>query len=649
MKCRPALQTLSALCLLLGFAPASRGQTAGPQVAAAAIADPTALKRLSLEELMQIDVTSVSKRTEPLSTAAAAITVITAEDIRRSGATSLADALRLATGLQVAQADGRTWAISSRGFNLTTANKLLVLIDGRSIYTPLFSGVFWDVQGTFLADIDRIEIIRGPGATLWGANAVNGVINILTKSARDTQGGLAVAEAGKGEGASGGVRYGGRMPSGAFYRAYGTYDYYDALTTASGQSAQDPLRRSQGGFRLDRGDLAKKEDAWTFQGDLYQGLSGEAIRPDTELSGGNLLSRWQHPLAGGGDVQLQLYFDHTHRRTPDLFEERRNTWDLDLQGHSLPTTRQELVWGIGYRVSSDQVGNSATTAFLPDHRTQGLLNIFAQDEITLFPERLHLTVGSKLEHNDYTGFEVQPSLRLAYTPSPRQTLWTALSRAVRTPTRIDTDVDFYSGSFLLLRGNPEFLSETVVAYELGWRLEARSDLTFDVATYYNVYDRLRSQELTDGGLPITFGNKLNADTWGGEASANYQMLPWWRWYAGFSYLHKTFTYDPGSTDGTEGLAEGNDPVHQDWLRTSLDLPGRTELDAWLRHVDALPSPAVPGYTELDLRLGWRATPKIDLSFVGRNLLHAHHPEFGPPGLGREEVQQSLLGRVDWRF
>jgi iron complex outermembrane receptor protein len=641
--------------LLLALPPAARGQEPRPaEVAAlAGAADPSALKRLSLEELMQIDVTSVSKRNERLSAAAAAITVITAEDIRRSGATSLAETLRLATGLEVAQADGRTWAITARGFNLTTANKLLVLIDGRSIYTPLFSGVFWDVQDTLLPDVERIEIIRGPGATLWGANAVNGVINIITKSSRETQGGVAVAGGGEKERAFGGVRYGGQAGSGVSYRAYGNYDYRDALTEADGRSAQDPLRRGQGGFRLDWDrpkSGATKADTVTLQGDLYQGLAGEAIRPDTELSGGNLLGRFTRPLEGGGDLRLQLYFDHTHRRTPEFFEERRNTYDLDLQHHFLPTARQEVVWGIGYRVTADQVGNSAVVAFLPDHRTQSLLNLFAQDEITLLPDRVHLTVGSKLEHNDYTGFELQPSLRLSYTPSPEQTLWGAISRAVRTPTRIDTDVRFDAGSLVLLRGDTGFRSETVVAYELGWRLAPRQDLTFDVATYYNVYSHLRSQELTGGdNLPIFFANKLKADTWGGEAAANYQLLPWWRWYAGYSYLHKRFSFEPGSTDGTEGLAEGNDPTGQLWLRTSLDLPGRTELDGWLRHVDALPSPKVPAYTELDLRLGWRATPALEISLAGRNLLHAHHPEFGSPGPTREEVPRSLYGKVEWHF
>jgi len=354
-------------------------------------------------------------------------------------------------------------------------------------------------------------------------------------------------------------------------------------------------------------------------------------------------------LENGSDLKIQAYFDHTHRLIPDFFEERRDTYDLDLQHHFLAGRRQEVVWGVGYRVTEDRVGNSAVVAFLPDRRTQALVNLFAQDEITLLPERVHLTVGSKFEHNDYSGFEFQPSVRLSYTPSTRQTLWSAISRAVRTPTRIDTDIRFYFGPLVLLSGNPEFLSETVVAYELGWRLEARSDLTFDVATFYNDYTHLRSQELTDGNLPILFANKLKAETSGAEVTANYQMLPWWRWSAGFTLLHKSLTLEPGSTDATDGMAEGNDPVHELSLRTSLDLPGRTELDAWLRHVDALPAPKVPAYTEMDLRLGWQVNAALDLSLIGRNLLHDHHPEFGSPSASRAEVQRSLYGRVEWHF
>ncbi|HXO18936.1 MAG TPA: TonB-dependent receptor [Thermoanaerobaculia bacterium] len=614
--------------------------------------DPVALKRLSVEQLMEIDVTSVSKRSEPLSAAAAAITVITAEDIRRSGVTNLPDALRLATGLEVAQADGHTWAISARGFNATTANKLQVLIDGRSVYTPLFSGVFWDIQDTLLADVDRIEVIRGPGATLWGANAVNGVINIITKDAAHSQGGRVFAAGGPGEGALAGTRYGGTTDGGMAYRVYGKTTHQDALVLPSGASANDPLQRAQGGFRLDvggGGGGGGGADSFTLQGDLNTGYYGDAVFGDSDLDGGNLLARWSRRSSDTSDWRLQAYVDYTHRSIPALFAEQRRTFDLDLQHHLLAGSRHELVWGLGYRVSGDRVENSAVIAFLPPRPTETLVNAFAQDEITLVPHRLQLTLGTKVEHNDYTGFELEPSARLAFTPSPTATLWSAVSRAVRSPTRFDTDLQFFSASHLVVAGSPDFRSESVVAYELGWRTAPRPGLTFDVATFYNVYRQLRSQEPSPQGLPFVLENKLDAETAGAELSANYQMTPRLRWTAGYTYLHERFHLEPDSQDPSGGSAEHDDPQQQWSLRASLDLPRRVELDAFLRHVGELPAPVVPAYTELDLRLGWEPVVGIELSLVGRNLLHARHPEFGFPGPLRQEVPRSVFGRIAWRF
>ncbi len=348
------------LCLLLTAA-ASPAAVQASQDAAPPL-DPTVLKRLSVEELMEIDVTSVSKRSEPLSTAAAAISVITAEDIRRYGATSLPELLRLATGLEVARADGHTWAISARGLNITTANKLQVLIDGRSIYTPLFSGVFWDVQDTFLNDVERIEVIRGPGATLWGANAVNGVINIITKSAAQSQGGRVFAVGGEGEGAAAGLRYGGRTEGGTAYRTYARFEHTAPLVFSNGASAHDPIERTQGGFRVDGGGGG---DAFTVQGDLYSGFYADPVSADASLDGGNLLGRWTRRTSDTSDWKLQVYVDQTHRSIPQLFAEERRTYDLDLQRHFQPGGRQDVVWGVGYRVSGDQVQNSDLVAFLP--------------------------------------------------------------------------------------------------------------------------------------------------------------------------------------------------------------------------------------------------------------------------------------------
>ncbi len=626
-----------------------------PRTAAASVAqegeavEPSELKSLTIEELMEVDVTSVSRRSEKISQAAAAVTVITAEDIRRSGVTSLPEALRLANSLHVARFDSRTWAISARGFNITTANKLLVLIDGRSVYTPLFSGVFWDVQDLVLEDVDRIEIVRGPGATLWGANAVNGVINVITKSARQTQGGLVNAGAGTEDRGFGTLRQGGTLGERTWYRAYGKYRYIDALALTNGDSSEDPLRMAQGGFRVD-GERSER-DSFTLQGDVYQGRIGELVRSDTDVDGGNLLGRWSRRFSAASSLDVQVYWDRTHRRVPAQFEEHRDTWDLEIQ-HRLPfgaSGRHDMVWGLGYRVSADDVASTPVLAWVPGERTLELFTAFAQDEISLVPDRLRLTLGARLEIHEIAGTEVQPTVRLAWTPGDRQMVWGAVSRAVRAPTRIDEDVRFTSGPVVILRGNPDFGFEEVVAYELGYRIQPNAGTSLDLATFYNVYDDLRSQERPANGapIPITLDNKLNAETWGAELRFNVQAASWWRLYSSYTWFRNDFSLDPGSTDPTNGTSEGDDPEHRFALRSLMDLPGRLELDAWLRYVDALPQPRVPAYTELDLRLGWRATGGLELSLIGQNLLHSQHPEFWT--VVQKEVERSLLGRVTWRF
>ena len=618
-------------------------------------ADPSRLKRLSLEELLEVEVTSVSRRGEPLSGAAAAVSVISGDDIRRFGATSLAEALRLADGLHVARFDSRTWAISARGFNITTANKMLVLIDGRSVYTPLFSGVFWDVQDTFLPDVERIEVIRGPGATLWGANAVNGVINILTKGAGATAGGLVTGGGGNEERAFLGVRYGGAAGGAAdgaagrgAWRVYGKAVDVDALAFPGGASARDPLRRAQGGFRSDW-QLAGGAGL-TVQGDVYQGRIGNAVLPDTDVDGGNLLGRWERRLAGGSQVQVQGYLDRTFRRVPLQFTEERVTADLDVQ-QRLRRGRHDLLWGAGYRLSADDVVNTAVTAWEPEDRTLHLWSAFLQDEFA-WSERLRLIAGAKLEVNDFSGLEVQPTLRLAWTPSGRQTVWGAVSRAVRSPTRIDTDVRFPRGGVVVLQGNPDFASEDLLAWELGWRSRLRPGLTLDVALFDHLYDDLRSQEPPPPGqppVPIVLGNRLEGEVRGVELAAVLDAAPWWRWHASYTYRDKELELEPGSRDPTGGFAEGNDPEQLASLRSSLDLGRAVELDVWLRYADPLPFPPAPAVTELDLRLGWRATPALELSLVGQNLLHDQHVQFRSAGAGTEEVERSVYGRVTWSF
>jgi iron complex outermembrane receptor protein len=632
------------LCLSLAAPPAYPVQTDQ-------IAQSSRLKGLSIEELMEIDVTSVSRRSEPVSGAAAAITVITSEDIRRSGANNLPDALRIAVGLEVAQSDGSTWAISSRGFNATTANKLLVLIDGRTIYTPLFSGVFWDVQDVMLEDIDRIEIIRGPGATLWGANAVNGVINILTKSAADTQGSLVSLGGGTEERALASFRQGGKLGEGTSYRAYGKYSYRDSLAFTNGDSARDPLRRGQAGFRVDRADRADRgSGALTLQGDAYHGLAGQQVitRADTDLDGANLLGRWTHTYAENSGSDIQVYYDYTHRRIPLWFEEHRHTLDVDYQHRQPVGARQDLVWGAGYRVTHDEVDNSQGLSFLPERRTQNLFSAFAQDELAL-DSHLRLTVGTKVEHNAWTGFEVQPSARLAWVPNERRTLWAAVSRAVRTPTRLDEDLTFYDVEGRpFLTGSRDFKPESLLAYEIGYRLQPRTGVQLDLATFYNVYRDLRTVERLPDGTQL-LANGLDAETWGAELRASVQATPWWRLHAGYAYFDKQLSLDPGSNDPSGGRNEGNDPRNRFVLRSLIDLPGGFEFDSTARYVARLPAPVVPAYTELDLRLGWNASDRLEFSLVGQNLLHARHPEFGFPSPLRREIERGAYGKVTWRF
>jgi iron complex outermembrane receptor protein len=610
--------------------------------------DPADLKNLSIEELMQLDVTSVSRRSERLSQAAAAIAVVTPEDLRRSGVTNLPDALRLVNSLFVGRSSQRDWAITARGFAITTSNKLLVLIDGRSIYTPLFSGTFWDVQDTLLEDVDRIEVIRGPGATLWGANAVNGIINIITKRAVETQGGLAVAGAGHPvERGFGALRYGGTAGESGHYRVYGKAFDRGPLERAGGASAGDPMRMGQGGFRADWGE--GKADAFTVQGDAYDGRIGEAIRDDTRVDGGNLLSRWSHHVAPGSDVDVQLYWDRTHRLIPQTFEEHRDTFDLDLQNHLRAGERHDIVWGFGLRRTQDQVVNSAAVAFVPSRQSQDLYSLFAQDEIGLRDD-LHLTAGTKLEHNSYTGFELQPNLRLTWVLNERRTLWGAVSRAVRTPTRLDENIEFLSAGQVVLTGSTGFVSEKLVSYELGYREQLRPEASIDLSTFYNVYRDLRSQDFSPGGtLPIVLANNLEAETWGAELRGNFQPCPWWQLHAAYAYFDKQLSIRPGGSDRFAGLEEGNDTHNRFTLRSLIDLPGRVELDAWLRWVDDLPSPLVHPYQELDLHLGWHASPSLQLALVGQNLLHARHQEFAAIGAPGEQIQRSFYGKATWSF
>ncbi|HKH49984.1 MAG TPA: TonB-dependent receptor plug domain-containing protein [Thermoanaerobaculia bacterium] len=632
---------LAALCA----APPLRAQANAQEDLVAA----QSLKTLSIEELMQIDVTSVSRRSEPFFEAAAAVAVITADELRRSGVTSLPEALRLVNSLHVARQTQSAWAISARGFNSAAANKLLVLIDGRSVYTPLFSGVFWDVQDVLLEDVDRIEVVRGPGATIWGANAVNGVINVITKPASETQGGLAVAGAGNEERGFAAARWGGTLGERGNYRAYGKYASRGAMEFLDGSEAIDDMWLGQGGFRSDWKTAGG--DGLTLQADAYTGRVGEPLVGDSNRDGGNLLGRWSRRSSERSGFELQVYLDRTHRSIPALFEEHRETGDVDFQQDLRLGTRQELIWGLGYRHTRDSVRNSRVIEFLPDHRAQDLLSAFVQDEVSFLDDRLRVTLGTKVEHNDSTGFEVQPNVRFSLGLGERRMLWGAVSRAVRTPTQFDEDLVFHVRqlpSVIAFLGSRDFESEKLVAYELGHRMRLGSGLILDNAMFYNVYDDLRSFDpAPTGAFPFTFGNRTNAETWGLETRINWEPAPWWHWHFAYAWLDGRYFLDPGSRGTAQ--REGNDPEHRIQVRSFVDLPGGVELDAWLRYVDRLPAPEVPSYLDLDLHLGWHPLSSLELALIGRNLLHSSHEEFGPAGPNREVVERSLYGRATWSF
>jgi iron complex outermembrane receptor protein len=603
---------------------------------------PADLSRMSIEELANIEITTVSKKPERLSDAAAAVFVITNADIRRSGATSIPEILRLAPNLQVARVDASQYAITARGFNSTTANKLLVLIDGRSVYTPLFSGVFWDVQDVLLEDIDRIEVVSGPGGTLWGSNAVNGVINIITRNSRDTIGGVADLGGGTDERGAG-VRYGARLGENAAYRLYGKTFGRDRTVDEGDVNREDSWSKGQGGFRTDWAGTGK--DAFTFQGDIYDGSIDQKVFDDKTISGGNLLGRWNRVLGKGSAFQVQAYYDRTRRIYPGTFGEELDTYDIAAQhGFSLGAFN-DIVWGGGYRLMRDDVTNSAALAFLPASRNLELSNIFLQDSITLH-EHLQMTLGAKLEHNSYTGTEVQPSARLAWKLSDNSHLWSAVSRAVRTPSRLDRDLYAPGSPPFLIAGGSEFQSEKVTAYELGYRAQPTPSASYSIATFYNVYDELRSLEPTGGGA-FVIGNKMAGETYGAELWANYRLLDWWQLGAGYNYLKERLHFDSDSGD-TALRNAGNDPAYQVSARSTMDLPYNLEFDMAVRFVGSLPDPDVPDYVALDARLGWKIRKDLDISLIGNNLVDSDHTEFGTAS-ARSSLGRTVYGRIQWKF
>ena len=638
---RPACLTLTAIyALATGFIWPVRARARAPD---------EALTSMSLAELADLQVTSVAKTPQPLSEAPASVYVITHDQIAHSGATSLPEVLRLAPNLDVTQVSASNYVVSARGFGgapeaQNFSNKMLILIDGRSVYTPLFSGVYLDAHAVLLRDIDRIEVISGPGAALWGANAVNGVINIITRAARSTTGAYASIGAGNlGEDLEG--RYGSTVGDSGAVRVYARAFKRGPMQQPGGQSAHDDWYKTQAGFRA---DWSADADSFTVEGDAYRALENQptAGAGDLQVSGADLLGRWHHDTARSR-LQLQAYADQSERREPfGGIGFVLHTYDISLQQNLGLGRAGELVWGAGERVNDYSIRNSAGLSFIPPRRALTLGNLFAQETL---PARrdLQLILGAKLEDDPFAGWQLQPSVRIAWSVRDTALLWAAASRAIRSPTPFDTDVVERIGPLLALTGNRAFRPEKVTAYELGYRGQPAAPLSFSVSGYYNVYDDLRTIEPTPGAsfFPLTWGNLMHGDTYGVEAWANWQVADWWRLSPGLRTVTEHLRLAPGAS-GILGLAQAGDDPHTVFkLTSSMALSRRFSLDGTLRHVGALPEPALPGYWELSARLGFRLSDTVGISLSGSNLLHSRHLELPLPY--GEYIDRSVFARLDW--
>jgi iron complex outermembrane receptor protein len=617
------------------------------------------LENMTLEQLVNVKVTSVSKKEENLNDAAAAIFVLSNDDLRRSGATSVAEALRLVPGMDVGQINSSQWAISSRGFNGQYDNKLLVLVDGRTVYSPLLSGVFWDYQQPMLEDVDRIEVIRGPGGTLWGANAVNGVINVESKSARDTQGGYVYGGGGDVHQTMDGARYGGQIDEDSYYRVFGSYQLSDDFTQPDGQSAKDGWQSEEGGFRIDR---YKGEDThMTWQADAT------AVDLDDHASDAynvNTLGRWTRDLSERSSLEFQAYYDRSYRNEVTAARDTIDTIDLSAQHTFGLGTRNDVIWGLGYRFMDNETEQVVPVLLVPHgDLTMQIFNGFIQDEFQLVPDKLTLTAGTKIEHNSVTGFEFEPSVRATFKPAENQTLWAAVSRAVRTPDMVEGKDVFAlqvggpisgpGGGLYIPRtvGNPNLESEVLWAYELGYRIQPAKRVNVDVATFYNDYNDLINFGTTvTGFIPGTpYGtaeipevNCQSGHTYGGEVAVTVEPVDHWRLTASYSLLIE----DIQGTIPPVNLTIA-DPRHQVILRSSYDFK-RASLDTQLRYVDQ--AGEVPSYVTADVRLAYRLTDKLELALVGQNLLDGGHLEAVPFfGATSGQVPRSFYAKLTWRF
>jgi len=631
------------------------------------------LGSLSLESLGKI-VTSVSRKPEDSFRAAAAIHVITNDDIKASGATHVAEVLRGVPGLNVSRIDSSNWAISSRGFNGFFSNKLLVQIDGRTLYTPMFSGVYWDIQNLPLEDVERIEVIRGPGATQWGANAVNGIINIITKNSAATQGTYASTLVGNQDRSITDVRYGGKINEDAYYRAYAEYaDRAATRTPGSGPSGNNEWTTGKVGFRSDW--TVSDTRKITLQGDAYNAnihldlylpsftsLTGTDLRQDTINSQGfNTLGRWEEKHSDTLQSNFQAYLDYQSPSYSSLKQEIY-TVDLDYQTNWKATDRNEIMWGAGSRLISSNLTGSPELTVARNIKSEVILNAFLQDTYAVVPKELYFTVGSKLEHNSFSNFEIQPSARVSWYPDNKQTVWAAVSRAVRTPSILEESSNFNSqtiaaGLIAQQQYNKNMTSEDLVAYEVGHRIKPTQSVSLDSTAFINDYRKLATNEplafIDAGGgnfyAPYQINNLGSGRAYGFEESADWDVTPTWNLVANYSYIN--LLLDQSQTlDPTFKGQEGNVAHHQFMLRSQLYLPHDVRLINTAYYVDRLPNQSVDAYARFDMEVIWKATEGIELSLNAQNMFDPKHPEFGAPPNGvQNEIPRAVYGKIAVRY
>jgi iron complex outermembrane receptor protein len=632
----------------------------------------------SIADLTNLKVSSVSKVSEESFHSPAAIYVITSEDIKRSGATILPEILRFAPGIEVAQISANKWAVSARGFTDQLSNKLLVLMDGRSVYSPDFSGVYWEIQDTLLEDIDRIEIIRGPGAALWGANAVNGVINIITKKAKDTQGtylsqGIGTATQNITEG-----RFGGKTGDSVYYRSYAKYSNWDDLQNVGGGNAHDGWFMRRGGFKIDY-EKSPQENI-TIQSDIYDGnenkgrvatyptltppySAGVTDAEGGDVGGGNIFARWNKNLEKDSDIQLQVYYDNA-RRDYIVQGVLVQTFDADFQHSFRLNSFNDIVWGLGARYMLERTDSSIYFNYMDDHKYYNIYNSFVQDKITLIEDKLFFTLGTKIEDNSFTNVEIQPSAKLAYNINNNQMAWASVSRAVRIPSRAEEDIQLVVGvsptppaGYASWQGNKDFDSEKLIAYELGYRVRKSKDLSLDFTAFYNDYSDLRTAE-PDPSLATTPPTKIlypltnegYGESYGMEFSVNYDIERNWRLSANYSLFTMELHVNPGNSDPVLESMEGNSPHDRFNIRSMYNLGKNIEFDNSLYYVDNLSSRHIESYIRFDTRVAWRPIDYMEVSLIGQNLFDDEHPEFtGALFSSSEEVGRSLFGKVTWRY